>query len=77
MNNVVHTGPNTLFGGLNEGLFIVWYQEETELEVAIEPIKPASNGIAIQTISIILFLKLYELCFALFFAMSIFNEEHI
>lgn len=40
-NSVVHTGPNTQLGGLNEGLFKVAYQVGIEDAVKIEPITPA------------------------------------
>ena len=41
-NKKSQTGPNSQFGGVNDGLFIAVYQVLTELAVKIEPITPAN-----------------------------------
>ncbi|MCX6699248.1 MAG: hypothetical protein NTV68_04870 [Methanomicrobiales archaeon] len=48
--NIVHTGPNTQFGGVSGGFIKVVYHDEIEDIEAIEPANPASKGTAIQAI---------------------------
>ena len=50
--SIVHTGPKTQFGGLNQGLSSPEYQPETELEVNREPIKPADRQIKTEMTSL-------------------------
>lgn len=48
--NAVHTGANTKFGGLNDGLFSATYQSESPLLVAIPETLPTATGMIIQII---------------------------
>ena len=45
---VVHTGANTQFGGLNDGLLMVRYHVFTDSMVNWLPIKPIKSGMARQ-----------------------------
>jgi len=53
MNNMVHTGPNTQLGGVNEGLFNAAYHVGMACMVGIAPMMPASKHTPIDTISLI------------------------
>jgi len=46
MYKIVHTGANTTFGGLNQGLFNKAYHAEIELTVNTEDPNPANKGAA-------------------------------
>jgi hypothetical protein len=46
---MVHAGPNTHPGGLNQGFDRVTYQPDTEAAVKNEPTTPVIRGIRIQT----------------------------
>jgi hypothetical protein len=51
-NNVVHTGPNTQFGGDNSGLITFAYHPLIAEEVKIEPITPAISAINTEIVSL-------------------------
>jgi hypothetical protein len=52
MYNIVHTGPNNQFGGLNEGLTNPEYQVVIEGVVKIDPINPITKQITTDIISL-------------------------
>jgi len=41
---IVHAGPNSQFGGVNQGLLSVTYQLGIEDSVKIDPMKPTNKG---------------------------------
>lgn len=45
-NKALHTGPNTRFGAVNDGLIIVAYRSPMAGVVNRDPITPANNGIS-------------------------------
>ena len=49
MYKIIHTGANTTFGGLNQGLFSVAYHVEIELTVNTEDPNPDNKGTARDT----------------------------
>ncbi len=51
INKVVHMGPNAQLGGVHAGFDIMANHVGIEENVAMEPIKPAINGINMDIIS--------------------------
>jgi hypothetical protein len=51
MNSAIHTGENSQFGGVKEGLFSEAYHVGIASAVKIEPMKPASWHIAMLSIN--------------------------
>jgi len=73
--NKVQTGPKTQFGGLKLGLIKVVYHVETEFAVNIEPINPANNGIAKETINLLNFIRYFlSFCFMLLITYHLFDN---
>jgi hypothetical protein len=55
MYRVVHTGPKTQFGGLNEGLFRDAYHSGTACAVKIPAIDPTARGNSNDKVNLIIF----------------------
>jgi len=55
-NKIIHTGPNTQFGGASVGLIRLMYQVGIDGIVKIEPITPASSQKIIATINLVKFM---------------------